>query len=460
MKENFLSALPRLGSAVLLISLLGGCGEGANERAVSNSQPFEKKITRELKDWTWEVDTKVNNNSKVASFVTHYYDNIPSKIVNFQFFIDSIPNQGFNGPNGWEVYGADYLIENDTLYKSLSDTKWKWKKIGKISYLDNKKAGDERVITLQVPSSQIQFSSNKINVYIEPYDKNWNGEYFTIPLPDIKVKASIVPVLSQDMGDKERIAKIRKAVRRGALHMPVDIVLSPDKKRAIISVNMRGVVALKIYDVTDPTSPVFKTVVSHNKIKSPNISIENLKVMDSKRVSYKVYERGHDQSESIYISAKRTGVIYDVITDYVSGKMISYKYSADSKGDPRIIIENRLKARYGNALTYYRFDYSSDYHYAIVSISLSNSIVRIFDVYDVANGNNPRKMHELLRINSSISNATPRIVGHRGILYNFENDTTISYRIVDKDNKTYNITRDILTKKILSKELFSKERYK
>ena len=182
------SLLFSLGLAMLLTT---GCGTTGNDRKAgdANMQPHPHKTNRVLKDWTWEVDATLNIDNKGADLSTYYYDNIPSKVVNFQIFIDAIPNKGFNGSDGWEVFGADYLIEDGGLFKSQSDTEWKWQYLGAINLHDNHATGSDRAISFN--NSKLlanAISAKKVNIYIESYDKNWVGEYFTIPVPNVDVK--------------------------------------------------------------------------------------------------------------------------------------------------------------------------------------------------------------------------------------------------------------------------------
>ena len=199
-----LSGLNKVFSAtfsVAILLIMIGCGD--TSKSVETNKYNEKdkevekqphfKTTRAVKDWTWEVDAQITIDNSGADLRTYYYDNIPQEIVNFQIFIDAIPGRGFSGANGWEVFGADYLIENGTLYKSLNDSDWKWKRLGSISQEDNKNAGATREIAFK--NSKLLatlLSGNEVDIYIESYDKNWKGEYYTIPLKGIKINRQVI----------------------------------------------------------------------------------------------------------------------------------------------------------------------------------------------------------------------------------------------------------------------------
>jgi len=359
-------------STLLAIPLLTGCGGENITKQILSQQPHIKKITRELKDWTWNVDTIVKkDDTNGIYFTTHYYDNIPDKIKHFQFFIDSDDNTktGFCGSDGWEVFGADYLIEDDILYKSLSNTKWTWEQVGKIAYKDNKKEGNERVITLQCPLSMAkEIQSDKVNVYIEPYDANWVGEYFTIPIPNIEINknantstGNILGTLETDsvsqiaisddnrfayladgksgfkvvdISNPSKLSVISTLNTTGYLHQ---IVISSDGTKAYVSSTYKDEF-LQIIDIADPKHPKslskfpiknrYKFQLAEDKIY---FSGKSLQVIDVSQAEHPKKIREIDFSIGKFILSKDTDIIYALT--YKDIKIIDFK----DKSDPKVL---------------------------------------------------------------------------------------------------------------------------
>jgi hypothetical protein len=181
------------GSAVLASILLVGCGESNNSNDSEKKPHSMEKSIRTVDlgtDWTWFVDMQselsiVDENHKL-SFDVNFYEGIPSEIKHLQYFLDTDNNDstGFSGSDGWQVVGADYLIEDGDLYKTQSKTEWKWKYIGKFSQYKRVKDTKD-LVNIKIESNDgllkdIIPHASKINVSIEPFDENWNGAYSTI----------------------------------------------------------------------------------------------------------------------------------------------------------------------------------------------------------------------------------------------------------------------------------------
>ena len=192
MKKHYLVLLA--GSTVLATGLLTGCGEGRSE-STSLKKPFDtRKVTRS-RDWTWNVGTDatfVDGKTKKFSLVTHFHDGIPKEVQHLQTFIDvdNNPNTGFSyGEDSWRISGADYLIEDGSLYESTSTSKWRWNYIGEMSFVrrisHNKPIAD---ISTTNKNLVALFDSSHINVTIEPFDKNWGSTYSTISTESIDVE--------------------------------------------------------------------------------------------------------------------------------------------------------------------------------------------------------------------------------------------------------------------------------
>jgi hypothetical protein len=447
MKQSFFKVFPLIGSTVLATILLTGCSTGSEDNLVSPQQPH-KKINRTFKDWTWNVDAQIHIDGNGLDLTTFYFDNIPDNIKHYQLFIDTIPNKGYNGEDGWEVYGADYLVEDDIVFKSLSDTEWKWELKGFINLVDNKKDGNERAISiLDSKLLESYIKSDKVNIYIEAYDENWTGGYCTIPLPDIAV----------DNQTDKLVDTVRQALEaKNKIKTFPEISLSPDHNTAVVHENYKGHDYIYVYDITDPTNPIYQHAISHKEFNMPHTGIKNLKVFDNFRVSYVLYEKNHRRNTSLKLLAKPTGVEYDVLANYKVDKVLTKSYTKNSQPDTRTILREKMKTLHGDSLSYFRFDYSPDRKYGIVTTSLGTSQIRTVDVYDLSDRANPVKMHQLFEI-SDDTYILPHftnyvIVSDVHVSYDFSNNTILKYRIVDTDNKIYIVEIDYLTKQIISKK--------
>jgi hypothetical protein len=439
MKQSFFRLLPLAGSAILATVLLTGCGAGGENNGLSSKQPH-KKINRTFEDWTWNVDAEVHINGNGFNLTTFYFDNIPDNIKHYQIFIDSIPNKGYNGEDGWEVYGADYLVEDNIVYKSLSDTQWKWEQKGEINLIDNKKSGNEREISiLDSKLLESYVKSDKVNIYIEAYDGNWTGGYCTIPLPNITVineSNGLIDTIRQALKKQSRIKEF------------LEISISPDHNTAVVHERYKGHDYIYVYDIVNPLKPVYQHAISHKDFNVPT-GIKNLKVLDNFRVSYILYEKNHKRNTGVKLLAKPTGVEYDILANYKTDKILTKSYTKNSQPDTRTILKEKMKSLYGDSLSYFRFDYSPDRKYGIVTTSLGTSQIRTVDVYNLSDRANPVKMHQLFEI-SDDKNVLPHFINYvlpgdiNQVSYDFSSNTVLKYKIVGTDNKVHYIYKKII----------------
>ncbi len=191
------------GSAILSTLLLSGCGGGADSGVTKQPHDTSKlgRMVSVERDWTWDVSSKaVMKKDGDISIFTNFWAGLPDNIENFQYFIDMDSNidTGYNGSNGWEVKGADYLIENGDVYKSLSNSEWNWELIGTLQTfsLDNYPNLSERDSLLMrnaTPTLTNIFNTDSFKVMIEVYDKNWEGDNNTITgiVADLKVVGGV-----------------------------------------------------------------------------------------------------------------------------------------------------------------------------------------------------------------------------------------------------------------------------
>jgi YD repeat-containing protein len=177
-------------SAVLAILLFSGCGGGVSDNSITKQPHDTSKLGRTVaqeKDWTWDVSFSADIAGRASSLQAHFWEGVPDDIENFQTFIDmdSDASTGYSGSDGWEIYGADYLIENGDVYKSMSTSEWKWKLIGSFQDIDYKRLkgqGGHEILDMSnvTPTLSNIFTTNNFKVMIEAYDANWKGDCSTI----------------------------------------------------------------------------------------------------------------------------------------------------------------------------------------------------------------------------------------------------------------------------------------
>ena len=109
---------------------------------------------------------------------------------------------------------ADYTIEDNRLYKSLSNTNWEWKYIGKFKGFkySNIPQGvpnaPKRQTKLSSPDFDFNsiFKSSNFKVMMELYDENWNSDYTTVTGIEIEVKGGASePVPSEKRVTREEL---------------------------------------------------------------------------------------------------------------------------------------------------------------------------------------------------------------------------------------------------------------
>jgi hypothetical protein len=345
-----------------------GCGTGGNVSIGEvEKKPFLKS-NRAVKDWTWEVDATITKDGNSVDIDTYYYDNIPSKIKHFQVFIDCIPHQGFNGSDGWEVFGADYLIEDTSLFVSESDTEWKWRYLGEVSYKDNHQTGDERVINLHANSILANaIKGNSVNLYIEPYDKDWVGEYYTIPLPNVKVATE-----SSDIDESYMKSYIQeKYAHSGVINLTE---YSTYYKIAAVSVRYQSPSYIDVYNFQDGDRP---TAVRIDMNKNGLVDFKSINIsgdIGSETIVFRMSTR----DENPVVSQ----VNYNLKEEKVERITII-------SGGAKEVLQQRLGDSFAG------FNLTPNGENAIVT-TRDNAGLKTYSLYDVRNAKNPTLVHDLV----------------------------------------------------------------
>jgi len=180
------------GLVALAALLYGGCGstglkqkEPGTVKQPHDTRALGRAVSLE-KDWSWDVEVR-RDKSKGGAYNLSYifWAGLPKEVAHFQFFIDTDnnPKTGFTGKNGWEITGADYLVEDEDLYKYVEsvDKGWHWEHYG--SFIDfDIKEDDQKVVRVKLsgPDFQLEYAGTKTPTMMEVYDQNWNGDYPTV----------------------------------------------------------------------------------------------------------------------------------------------------------------------------------------------------------------------------------------------------------------------------------------
>ena len=195
------------GSLLLSTLLFSGCGgtvvkeDSLNTHTPHNLQKALRTTSDKETDWTWYVHTQaqftiISKSDTIFELAlkSTFSQGIPDEVEHLQYFVDSDndANTGFSyGQDSWEISGADYLIEDGDLYKSLSDSEWKWEYIGTFSHYTRTKIDEQKSIISMSSDDQLITSIidenklNQINISIEPFNENWAGTYSTISTQNV-----------------------------------------------------------------------------------------------------------------------------------------------------------------------------------------------------------------------------------------------------------------------------------
>ena len=185
-------------STFFIYSLLfSGCGTNIADKNTTKQATNTRNVVRAIADatdWTWFVGTDAEHSASHLTIDIYFSKSIPSNVKNFQYFLDTDNNSqtGFSyGESYWEISGADYMIENDDLYKSNSKSNWSWSYVGTFSTYTKRSENGTSHIHLSTQNSKILniIKSATINITIEPFDKNWDSTYSTISTQSVNLEA-------------------------------------------------------------------------------------------------------------------------------------------------------------------------------------------------------------------------------------------------------------------------------
>jgi len=200
--------LRRLAVSLCIGLSFAGCGESTTQAGVKepfNAQKLHRAVSVQ-KDWTWSVSAEVNYATNEISVIG--WSGIPQNVKHLQLFIDSDNNKetGFSGKDGWEIEGADFLIEDGIIFTYAphldKDFAWTLHSSFDKAYFFSKELGESREYHLSdyhFGLSDLFKNTSKMNIMIEAYDANWDGGFNTVTDIDADITKGDEPVAN----DKE-----------------------------------------------------------------------------------------------------------------------------------------------------------------------------------------------------------------------------------------------------------------
>ena len=207
------------GSIILSSTLFIGCTSG--DRADDAVQPHDVKEFRTSSEATPWSDS-ITISGEVANGADYLSINMTgtaptlTDMAHLQVYVDIDNNKATGYSNGPIVYegvtyniiGADYMIEDDQLFKSTSTTNWEWQLVSSTEYnILDADLGDgtteyNRKFKIDL-NLAVGFNNSDVNIAIEPVDVNWVDTNNFIPTHTISVDTDInKPDLSETPMDE------------------------------------------------------------------------------------------------------------------------------------------------------------------------------------------------------------------------------------------------------------------
>lgn len=334
MKKQIIS-----GMVALAALWYSGCGgtQMEQENAGTEKQPHDTRVLGRAmsleKDWSWNVEVRRDKGKSGYEYSYLFWDSLPKGVAHFQFFIDADnnPDTGFTGENGWEITGADYLIEDNDLYKYVEtdDKGWRWEHDGSfVDFYITEDNNDVVTVKLSSPDFQLSYKASEVPAMMEVYDKNWNGDYPTVLGLTLSTQPDILlpPLPPGKIAEKE--------VRRyqdAAGHTILEQIHRNGKWVDAIKwqYNEQGLVSKKIFYAT-------RTVYTYTYNEKGDLSRivsghRSIKVEKSFQTTYN--EEGQKTEEKVTTKIYRMGVLKSTETD-------TYQYTYNTQGKVTEVIHD------------------------------------------------------------------------------------------------------------------------
>ena len=183
MSKNFSKLI--LGSFVTAAVIFSGCGGTADTQQSSSKQAHKIKRVLDYSadhadDWQNYVDMKASfelNNENFILDIT-FNEGITTDVAHFQIYLNT-DSDGYTGYNDSIVKGAEYLIEDGSLFKSTSDTEWEWEYVDEVYYISEElDDGKHHILIDDNGAASVLYNDNGyIKVSIEPVSAEWTDTH-------------------------------------------------------------------------------------------------------------------------------------------------------------------------------------------------------------------------------------------------------------------------------------------
>ena len=221
--------------STLTVAMLSSCGTDNMDSKVIKSPHDTSKLSREVsdvEDWTWDVGFTVSDNGDSIALEGKFWAGLPDEVEHIQYFIDidNDVNSGFTASSTWEIDGADYLIEDKNIYKSISNTEFLWEHVGTLDSVEN----SHMELSKDNSLTEIFNSGKSFKVMIEVFDKDWIGNYTTV----VGIDAEVYEKDDDNVGEyktKEVITSSHRTDTAGIKYADVNFVYTFNKYGQLIS---------------------------------------------------------------------------------------------------------------------------------------------------------------------------------------------------------------------------------
>ena len=198
--DKFFSKLV-LGSFVTAAVIFSGCGGVATDTKENIQKSIKQphKVVRVLDydaehadDWQNFVDMRASYDESDNNFILDvtFNEGITYDVEHFQIYLDT-DYRVRTGYSDSYIKGADYLIEDGSLFKSVSNTEWEWEYVDEVYYVaEESDDGKYHILVDDNGAAATMFSEENhiyIDVSIEPLSGEWTDSHNFVETRDLKL---------------------------------------------------------------------------------------------------------------------------------------------------------------------------------------------------------------------------------------------------------------------------------